>query len=48
MSAGLPRSQWIFDESTAIPSLGQMSVWGFGNVAVIFLAGLQACDGNYR
>ncbi|MET9272032.1 sugar ABC transporter permease [Kribbella sp. NPDC003557] len=39
--AGLPRSQWIFDESTAIPSLVLMSVWGFGNVAVIFLAGLQ-------
>ncbi|WP_406048870.1 carbohydrate ABC transporter permease [Kribbella sp. NBC_00889] len=39
--AGLPRSQWIFDESTAIPSLILMSVWGFGNVAVIFLAGLQ-------
>ena len=29
--AGLPRSQWIFDESTAIPSLILMSVWGFGN-----------------
>lgn len=39
--AGLPRSQWIFDERTAIPSLVLMSVWGFGNVAVIFLAGLQ-------
>lgn len=39
--AGLPRSQWIFDETTAIPSLVLMSVWGFGNVAVIFLAGLQ-------
>ncbi len=38
---GLPRSEWIFAESTAIPSLILMSVWGFGNIAVIFLAGLQ-------
>lgn len=38
---GLPPSQWIFAESTAIPSLILMSTWGFGNVAVIFLAGLQ-------
>lgn len=40
-SVGLPRSEWIFDEATAIPSLILMSVWGFGNIAVIFLAGLQ-------
>lgn len=40
-TVGLPRSQWIFDERTAIPSLILMTVWGFGNVAVIFLAGLQ-------
>lgn len=40
-SADLPRSQWIYDEQTAIPSLIVMSTWGFGNAAVIFLAGLQ-------
>lgn len=40
-AAGLPGAQWIYDERTAIPSLILMSVWGFGNAAVIFLAGLQ-------
>ena len=38
---GLPGSQWIYDEKTVIPSLILMSAWGFGNAAVIFLAGLQ-------
>jgi multiple sugar transport system permease protein len=40
-SAGLPESQWIYDERTAVPSLILMSAWGFGNAAIIFLAGLQ-------
>lgn len=40
-AVGLPPSQWIFAEGSAIPSLILMSTWGFGNVAVIFLAGLQ-------
>ncbi|MEO3749548.1 sugar ABC transporter permease [Streptomyces sp. B6B3] len=40
-SAGLPTSQWIYDSTTAVPSLAVMSAWGFGNAAVIFLAGLQ-------
>ncbi|WP_231979465.1 carbohydrate ABC transporter permease [Tessaracoccus coleopterorum] len=40
-SAGLPESQWIYAEETAVPSLILMSVWGFGNGMVIFLAGLQ-------
>lgn len=38
---GLPGSQWIYAEATAIPSLMLMSTWGLGNAAVIFLAGLQ-------
>ncbi|MFT3888766.1 MAG: sugar ABC transporter permease [Arachnia sp.] len=40
-SAGLPESQWIYAEETAVPSLIIMSTWGFGNGMVIFLAGLQ-------
>lgn len=40
-SAGLPGSNWIYDERTAVPSLILMSTWGFGNAMVIFLAGLQ-------
>lgn len=38
---GLPTSQWIYDTKTVIPSLVLMSLWGFGNATVIFLAGLQ-------
>lgn len=38
---GLPTSLWIYSETTAVPSLVLMSVWSFGNTAVIFLAGLQ-------
>ncbi|WP_433428712.1 carbohydrate ABC transporter permease [Nonomuraea sp. CA-141351] len=38
---GLPGSQWIYAESTAVPSMIIMSTWGFGNTMVIFLAGLQ-------
>ncbi|NUO97898.1 MAG: sugar ABC transporter permease [Nonomuraea sp.] len=39
--AGLPSSQWIYDDTMAVPSLIVMSTWGFGNTMVIFLAGLQ-------
>ncbi|TDX03564.1 carbohydrate ABC transporter permease [Kribbella sp. VKM Ac-2566] len=39
--AGLPESSWIYGEKSAVPSLILMSVWGFGNAMVIFLAGLQ-------
>jgi len=39
--AHLPTSQWIYSSNTAVPSLLLMSAWGFGNAAVIFLAGLQ-------
>jgi multiple sugar transport system permease protein len=37
----LPTLGWIYDEATAVPSLSLMAVWGFGNTALIFLAGLQ-------
>lgn len=39
--AGIQTSKWIMDEATVIPSLALMGIWGFGNVMVIFLAGLQ-------
>lgn len=38
---GLPPSKWTYSEATVIPSLALMGVWAFGNVMVIFLAGLQ-------
>ncbi|WP_400247996.1 carbohydrate ABC transporter permease [Niallia sp. JL1B1071] len=40
-SVGVSGQQWIYSESTSIPSLMLMSTWGLGNAAVIFLAGLQ-------
>lgn len=38
---GLPRSQWIYGETSVIPSLILMSLWGVGPMMIIFLAGLQ-------
>jgi multiple sugar transport system permease protein len=38
---GLPTSNWVFSETMVVPSLVLMSAWGFGNIMVIFLAGLQ-------
>jgi len=38
---GLPGSEWIYGEATAIPSLILMSVWSMGQTMIIFLAGLQ-------
>lgn len=38
---GLPTSNWVFSETAVVPSLILMSSWGFGNIMVIFLAGLQ-------
>jgi multiple sugar transport system permease protein len=38
---GLPASQWIYSSDTAVLSLAVMGAWGFGNGAIIFLAGLQ-------
>lgn len=40
-AAGLPGSDWIYSEDTAVPSLILMHAWGFGNAMVIFLAGRQ-------
>ncbi len=38
---GLPGLQWLYSESTSVPSLILMSSWGMGNAMIIFLAGLQ-------
>lgn len=40
-AVSLSPSKWIDGEHSVIPSLILMSAWGFGNVMVIFLAGLQ-------
>lgn len=38
---GLPKLQYIFEETQVIPSLVFMSIWGVGPMMIIFLAGLQ-------
>ncbi|GGD46893.1 carbohydrate ABC transporter permease [Paenibacillus nasutitermitis] len=40
-AVGLPSLMWIYDETTVIPSLILMSMWGCGSAALIILAGLQ-------
>ena len=40
-AVGLPGSSWVYGESTAVPSIALMTIWGFGNMALVFLAGLQ-------
>lgn len=40
-SLGMDKSLWIYGETTSVPSLVLMTVWGTGNLIVIFLAGLQ-------
>ena len=37
----LPTSLWVYGEKTAVPSVALMTMWAFGNMALIFLAGLQ-------
>ena len=39
---GLPRSKWLSSQTTVVPSIVLMNVWGTaGNIIVIFLAALQ-------
>ena len=37
----LPTSNWLWSESTVIPSIVFMGIWGTGATQIIFLAGLQ-------
>jgi multiple sugar transport system permease protein len=38
---GIPKQQWIYDESSVLPSLIMMNLWGVGPMMIIFLAGMQ-------
>jgi multiple sugar transport system permease protein len=40
-TVGLSPQKWVFGTMTVIPSLILMSIWGIGNIIIIFLAGLQ-------
>lgn len=37
----LPTLNWLYSESTVVPSIVLMSLWGMGSTIIIFLAGLQ-------
>jgi len=40
-AVGLPTPKWYADPKWAVPSIVFMSLWGLGNSALIFLAGLK-------
>ena len=40
-AVGLPKSAWIYAESSAVPSMILMSAWGCGATMVVYLAGLS-------
>lgn len=44
---GIDKVQWLGDERTATPAIIALSVWGLGNVIVIYLAGLQGIPRTY-
>jgi multiple sugar transport system permease protein len=44
---GLDKVKWLGEELTATPALGVMTIWGFGNFIVIYLAGLQGIPRTY-
>jgi multiple sugar transport system permease protein len=45
--AGIEKVHWLADEAFAVPSIILMTVWGSGNLIVIFLAGLQNVPKSY-
>jgi len=44
---GVDKIRWLGEDLTATPSLIIMTIWGMGNVIVIFLAGLQSVPKAY-
>lgn len=44
---GIDKILWLGEEATATPALGVMTIWGFGNFIVIYLAGLQGIPRTY-
>nr|WP_227872438.1 sugar ABC transporter permease [Paenibacillus albus] len=43
----LPTSNWLFGESSVIPSIVLTSLWGIGGTVIIFLAGLSGIPKQY-
>ncbi len=46
-AVGLPTSLWIYGESSVLPSIVLMGLWGSGGTIVIFLAGLSGIPVQY-
>jgi multiple sugar transport system permease protein len=46
-SVGLDKVNWLGKNATAMPAIIVMTVWGVGNMIVIFLAGLQGVPRTY-
>jgi multiple sugar transport system permease protein len=44
---GIDKVKWLGENATATPALGIMTIWGFGNFIVIYLAGLQGIPRSY-
>jgi multiple sugar transport system permease protein len=43
----LPTSNWLYDESSVIPSVVLTTLWGIGGTVIIFLAGLSGIPKQY-
>lgn len=43
----LPTSNWLYDESSVIPSVVLTTLWGIGGTVIIFLAGLSGIPKPY-
>ncbi|NBD25417.1 carbohydrate ABC transporter permease [Paenibacillus glycinis] len=43
----LPTSNWLFGESSVIPSIVLTTLWGIGGTVIIFLAGLSGIPKQY-
>lgn len=43
----LPTSQWIYGESSVVPTMAFMNIWSVGGTMVIFLAGLESIPDHY-
>jgi multiple sugar transport system permease protein len=44
---GIDKMNWLGEDTLATPSIILMTVWGVGNMIVIFLAGLQSVPKTY-
>ncbi len=43
----LPTSQWVYSETSVIPTLAFMNIWTVGGTMLIFLAGLESIPDQY-